>query len=299
MTKSIGLISFWLQLLRVKQWIKNAFIFFPLIFSGRVLEDRLTLKTAIVFLGFSLVASALYIINDLIDRKKDKLHPKKAQRILTASNLNKNFIFALVGALQITGVYILIRIEPLLVFPIGIYILVNLLYNLFAKRIVLLDVMFIAFGFHLRIWTGAIAVSIIPSVWLQLCVFLLALFLGFTKRRNEFSILKERAYEHRAVLSHYTISMLDQVIIICSTLAIVFYGLYTISPEITQRYGGSKMIFSIIFVIYGMFRYLYLMHVKQLGDDPSEVLLTDFPLLFCVLSWICYLIVVLYLYPHV
>ncbi|OGX19468.1 MAG: hypothetical protein A2Y04_06265, partial [Omnitrophica WOR_2 bacterium GWC2_45_7] len=266
-----------LRLLRVKQWIKNSFVFFPLLFSGNLFTPSLVGKSLLTFVSYCLVASSVYIFNDLIDFQKDRLHPKKAKRVLIHDQVNKGVIVVLMLGLLGAGLWMGSRINGLVVLSMGFYVLVNLVYNLITKHVVILDVIFIATGFYLRILTGAFAIAVLPSVWLQMCVFILALFLGFTKRRHEMTMLKARAQEHRAVLAHYTAYLLDQLIMICSTLAIVFYGLYTISPEIIARIGGYQMVYSVTFVIYGIFRYLYLIHVKKLGDDPGEVLLSDVP----------------------
>lgn len=286
--------KFFSELFRMKQWVKNAFIFFPLLFSGLFFEPEALISTVIAFAGFCFVSSGLYILNDFLDREKDRLHPKKSQRPLARLNINPGYIAILIVALVIPGLWVcwLSNLNVLIIALI--YIAIHMVYNFYTKRIVLLDVIFIAAGFQIRIWAGALASHIDPSVWLQLCVFLLALFLGFTKRRYEISALKDKASEHRRVLSHYTSYLLDQIIIICSTLAIVFYGLYTISFDVVHRAGNQNMVYSVVFVIYGIFRYLYLVHVKKLGDEPGEILATDKPLLINVLLWILYIGIMLY-----
>lgn len=282
------------DLLRVKQWVKNAFIFFPLLFAGQFFSFGLFKNVALTFLSFCLISSGLYILNDLLDKERDRLHPKKAKRPLAENKINLKFIYPFISVLLFAGLTIACKIENGVLAIALIFILIHLIYNFYAKHIVLLDVMFIAAGFQLRIWAGALACGVFPSVWLQMCVFILALFLGFTKRRCEILILKEKASEHRGVLSHYTSYMLDQIIIICSTLAVVFYGLYAISPDIMHRTGNQNMVYSVAFVIYGIFRYLYLVHVKKVGDEPGELLLSDWPLLIAVLSWILYVGLVIY-----
>ncbi len=283
-----------LNLLRVKQWVKNTFIFFPLLFAEQFFSFGLLKNAALAFLSFCLISSGLYILNDLLDKEKDRLHPKKSKRPLAKKNINLKLIYPLILTLLLAGLAIAGRIDQGVAAIAFLFIVVHLIYNFYTKHIVLLDVFFIAIGFQLRIWAGALACDVFPSVWLQMCVFILALFLGFTKRRCEILILKEKAPEHRSVLSHYTAYMLDQMIIICSTLAVVFYGLYAISPEIMRRTGNQQMVYSVAFVIYGIFRYLYLVHVKKMGDEPGELLLSDWPLLICVLLWIGYVGLVIY-----
>ncbi len=287
-------LDYLIKLLRVKQWIKNAFIFFPLIFSGYLLNKDLFIATILAFSGFCFISSGLYILNDFLDHKRDRLHPKKANRPLTQGTINKPQIIFVIISLEFLGLWICQNINNS-VFTVALfYIGFNLVYNFLTKKIVILDVIFIALGFYLRIWAGAVAINVIPSIWIQMCAFLLALFLGFTKRRYEIATLKDNAAEHRSVLAHYSSYLLDQIIIICSTLAIVFYSLYTISPEVISRVGTTHMVYSIGFVIYGIFRYLYLIHVKKLGDDPSEILLKDMPLMICVFSWVAYVGFIIY-----
>ena len=273
------------RLLRVRQWIKNVFILVPLIFSGKFQDPALWGVCLWVLAGFSLVASATYIVNDILDHKQDRVHPQKSRRPISAGRvpIPAAWIISLVClAAGMTGLFF---IDPRLALLGLVYVLLQVVYNVVTKHHVILDVLTVAFGFQVRIWIGALAVGVMPSLWLQMCVLVLALFLGFTKRRYEMVELKEKAVEHRGAFNEYTVHFLDQMIIISSTLAIVFYGLYTISGEVTSRIGGNELLYSICFVIYGMFRYLYLLHVKKLGDDPGEVLLADMPLLVTVLLW--------------
>lgn len=287
-------IKFLFDLLRVKQWVKNSFIFFPLIFSGKLFYPDQIINCIITFLGFCLVASGLYILNDYLDRHKDRLHPRKANRPLAQLKIGKPAIALIVSSFVGLGILVCWQVDPLVLVTAMVYIMLHLVYNFFTKMIVIIDVVFIALGFQIRIWAGAMAIGVVPSVWLQMCVFLLALFLGFTKRRYELNTLGESALGHRSVLSHYTIYFLDQMIIICSTLAVVFYGLYTISADLANRGGGQEMVYSVVFVIYGIFRYLYLSHVKRQGDDAGEALASDLPLLANVLLWILYICYLLY-----
>jgi len=287
-------ITFIFELLRIKQWVKNTFIFFPLMFSGRLFQIEAIQNTLLTFLGFCLVSSGLYILNDYRDREFDRLHPQKRHRPLASLEINPWGIAAMIIALITAGSFVCSLVDPGMILIALTYFLANLTYNFYSKNIVLLDVLFLAFGFQIRIWAGAFASNVEPSIWLQMCVFILALFLGFTKRRQELFILGEKAAEHRRVLSHYTQELLDQIILICSTLAIVFYGLYCISPDIQGRMAGNNMVYSIVFVIYGIFRYLYLAHVKKMGGEPGEVLATDAPSLVNVLLWILYIMFLIY-----
>ncbi len=283
-----------IELLRIKQWIKNVFVIFPLIFSGQLQNMALLINCVLAFFGFCLVSSSLYILNDFLDKDQDKIHPGKSNRPLTRADIDFKHILFLILSIGGLGLWACFS-SDIIVFDMAVlYILLHLVYNFYTKKIVILDVVFVAAGFQIRIWAGSLAVGVVPSEWLQLCVFLLALFLGFTKRRYEISTLGKQATEHRSVLEHYTTYLLDQIIIICSTLTIVFYSLYTISPEIIERLGSHNMIYSLVFVIYGIFRYLYLLYVRKLGDDPGEVIMSDPFLLINILLWFIFIIGLLY-----
>jgi len=274
------------NLLRIRQWAKNVFIFFPVLFSGRLFFPFILRDSLVAFTGFCLISSGMYILNDFLDQAKDRVHPRKCKRPIASGLIGSKTALGLMAVLILLGFGVCALVNNLVVYLALMYLSLHLMYNFFAKQIVIIDVIFLAFGFHIRIWVGAMAAAVLPSVWLQLCVFILALFLGFTKRRHEIAILKDEAVTHRDVLSQYNGYFLDQMIMICATLAIVFYGLYTISSDIVGRTGGHQMVYTILFVLYGIFRYLYLAHVKNRGGDPAEVLATDYPLLINVLAWI-------------
>ena len=281
------------ELLRGRQWVKNLFLVFPLIFSGRFMELSLWAQVSMGVIAFCLISSGMYIINDIVDLKEDRLHPQKSQRPLAAGKMPVALAMFICGAVLILGLALSWRIgQDFLVFALA-YILLNILYNMRTKHIVIVDVLMIAFGFQIRIFAGSAATHIVPSLWLLMCVFVLALFLGFTKRRYEISTLKSDAVAHRGVLSEYTAYFLDQMIMISSTLVIVFYGLYTISAEVVARIGGYEMFYSTPFVIYGIFRYLYLIHVRKLGDDPGDILLSDIPLLIDIVLWLIFIVVII------
>ncbi len=282
-----------IRLARPRQWVKNCFIFFPLIFSGHFADQGLLLRALWVFAAFSLTASSVYIANDILDVARDRYHPKKSQRPLVTHRVGVVWAVAMSASFCISG----LAIAYLLGWEVNMiilgYLLIHIIYNFYAKNVVLLDGFLIGIGFLLRVWAGAYAVGVIPSEWLVLCIFLLALFLIFAKRRFELSTLKEKAVDHRGVLAHYTPYLLDQIIIICSTLTIVFYGLYAISPDVLRRVGYG-MVYSLLFVIYGIFRYLYLIHVKKLGGDPGDVFLSDRPLFWNTVLWIVLVFFIIY-----
>jgi len=283
-----------LHLMRIKHWSKNFFIYFPLIFSGQLFREGAFFQATFSLLGFCFLSSSIYILNDLLDSENDKHHPHKSGRPLSREAISRTFAIVLSLFFLIAGLCVCSLINFGVLLMGVLYILLHVVYNIYAKNVVILDVIFIAMGFQIRIWAGALAIDVAPSVWLQMCVFVLALFLGFVKRSLELKFLKDSAQKHRIVLSHYTSYLLDQIIIICSTLAIVFYGLYTISSDVVLKLGSYDMVYSVAFVIYGIFRYLYLAHVKRQGDEPSDILFSDRPIFWCVFLWIVSIVWMIY-----
>ncbi|MDD5438736.1 MAG: decaprenyl-phosphate phosphoribosyltransferase [Candidatus Omnitrophica bacterium] len=281
-----------LESVRVKQWVKNLFVFLPLVFGGKVFDPADLKNVIITFAIFCLASGGVYLFNDLIDKKRDRFHPLKSKRPIASGRLH-----AALGAVLSCGLTVLALGWALAfdykIFIVAIcYVLVHIVYTIFLKRVVIVDVMIIAFGFELRIWAGALACYISPSIWLQLCVFLLAMFLGFIKRRHEKASLLKDAPEHRGVLSNYKIYFLDQLIVISATLCIVFYGLYTVFA--TQL--DNHMAYTIPFVVCGIYRYLYMVHVQRMGGDPSEIVITDIPLITIMCLW--FFSVVYFIYLH-
>ena len=290
----MNIVSVFLKLIRIKQWIKNFFVLAPIVFSGRFMAPVSLYSASVAFISFCLISSAVYIINDLADMSRDKFHPRKCLRPLASGKVSRKIAIILAGGFISSGIGLALYLGHEFACLAGLYLILHGLYNFGGKRIVLVDIGCIALGFCIRVWAGAVAIGVMPSDWLLMCVFLLALFLGFTKRRSEMVTLKERSEEHREVLRHYSLYFLDQLIMISATLVIVFYGLYTISPDIVIRVHGHAMVYSVGFVVYGIFRYLWLIHVKKQREDADEVLLKDLPLAFNVIAWVTFSFLVLY-----
>jgi 4-hydroxybenzoate polyprenyltransferase len=279
-----------IDLLRVRQWVKNLFMIAPLIFSAHFGQIYLWQQCLLAVIGFCFISSGMYIINDIADLKKDRLHTKKSQRPLAAGKVSVIFAKKLAVIVLLLGCALSFW-QGMTIFVLAIsYILLHSLYNIWSKNVMVLDVFTVAFGFEIRIWAGAVAVGVMPSVWLQVCMFVLALFLGFAKRRCEIIYLESEASAHRSVFSYYTLSLLDQMIMISSTLSILIYGLYTVSSEVKGRIHGLTMFYSIAFVIFGIFRYLYLLYIKKIGDDPTEALLSDTPMIVNIMLWLLFVV---------
>jgi 4-hydroxybenzoate polyprenyltransferase len=280
--------------IRVKQWIKNVFVFMPLVFSGKLLNIPDVITAGLVFLVFCLASAGIYILNDIKDKNKDNFHPLKHTRPIASGELKTgpalvmSIIFicaALLASSKINSSFLIITF---------IYIAIHFLYSFRLKREVILDVVLIALGFELRVWAGGVVIEAYPSIWLQLCVFLLAIFLALIKRRHEKISLYRDAAKHRDVLSRYKVYFLDQIIMISACLCIVFYGFYSISPGIITKLGNTNMAYTIPFVVYGMFRYLYVVHAKRSGGDPSELLMSDLPLITNIILWMASVVFLVY-----
>lgn len=281
-----------LDLIRVKQWIKNFFIFAPLIFSKNLFEPNLLLNTIFTFFLLSLLASGLYIFNDIKDLESDKFHPVKKNRPLPSGKFSIRFAITLSLFLILTTISLSIFLSYKLTLLFIFYIFINFLYSIYLKKIVIIDVFIIALNFTLRIFAGSIVTGIKISSWLVLCTLFLSLFLGFSKRRFEIISLKENANRHREVLSFYSVEFLDKIIVVLSTSTILSYALYTISIETKEKFGES-LIFTIPFVLYGILRYLYLIYKTNEGE-PTKLVTEDLPLLLTIILWI--IISILFIY---
>lgn len=282
--------------MRLKQWTKNGFVLAGLIFDGKLFQPATVLAALVVMLGFCLISSSVYILNDLVDIEKDRLHPRKRLRPLPSGQLNPTF--AKVAAILLAVVSLLstgyVSLGAGLV--VAAYLLLNIWYSFHLKNLVIIDVMMIALFFVLRVVAGVIVVDVSNfSPWLYVCVSLLALFLGFGKRRHEFALLEEGAANHRASLAHYNLPLLDQILGIVTTGNLLAYTLYTFEAK-TALAQDSHMLLTVPFILYAAFRYLYLIHVEKRGGAPEDLLFEDRPFLLSVLLWGLSVVVVIYLW---
>jgi 4-hydroxybenzoate polyprenyltransferase len=285
-----------LQLLRIRQWNKNLFIFAPLVFSKRLFESQSFLAVLIGFFLFSLASSSVYIFNDIRDIENDRKHPKKQHRPIVSGKISIPFAISLSILLGIVSFIASFYLKPALGWIILGYLILNLLYSITLKRVVILDVMTIAAGFVLRVMAGAEIVAVYPSSWLIICTILLSLFLAFSKRRHELVLLTDRANNHRAVLKHYSSYFLDQMIAVVTAATVISYMLYTVSEDTVQFFGTRHLVWTVPFVLYGIFRYLYLMHQKKESGDPLETVFGDIPMLVNVFLWVMTCIGIIYFY---
>lgn len=270
---------------RPKQWVKNLFVFAPAIFANTIFDERTVERATAAFLVFCAVASSTYLLNDVLDRESDRQHPVKRNRPIASGRLSPTVAIALSVFLATAGIVAAFGLGRLFAALVAAYLISTIGYTLYFKHSVILDVMFLGSGFVLRVAAGAAAVNVPASEWLFLCTMLLALFLGFSKRRHELTLLEGDASNHRRVLVHYSPELLDQMIVIVATSAILCYILYTVWPSTVERFGSNHLIYTVPFVIYGIFRYFYLIHQRQSGGDPTDALLSDWPLLVNVMLW--------------
>jgi len=282
-----------IRLLRPHQWLKNGFVFVGLLF-GHAWNDPVKVSGALfAFAAFCLLASGVYVMNDLIDREEDRRHPTKRRRPLASGAVGVPSALALLAAC-LAGGFALAMMggseAPWLFFA---YVALNVAYSMGLKHVVVLDVFIIAAGFMLRLLAGTLGLAIAPSQWLLLCGLMLTLFLGFAKRRAELNALAGEGAGHRPVLEHYTPALLDQMMTVATSGTIVSYSLYTVSPETVALHGTTALITTVPFVLYGMFRYLYLLHRRGGGGDPSLQLLTDGHLLASLAGWLVLVLVLL------
>jgi 4-hydroxybenzoate polyprenyltransferase len=266
----------WFKLVRYKQWIKNFFVFVPFIFSLKFVAIQAVWLSFQTFVGFCLVSSGVYILNDIIDLRKDQEHPIKQYRPLASQQITLSDAIIVSFLISSSGL-ILLRLAEHDLLKVGLlYIMLNVAYSYILKHIAIIDVLFIATGFILRVYAGAVAIGVHASPFLLSTTFFIALSLGFGKRKRELWITKSSCnHNTRPVLGQYSIYFLDQLITITVTLTILSYSLYTISPETIERFGTDKMVFTTVFVIYGLFRYIFLLNNETPTDDSVESVLYD------------------------
>ncbi|MDX2166362.1 MAG: decaprenyl-phosphate phosphoribosyltransferase [Deltaproteobacteria bacterium] len=282
------------KLLRPTQWSKNAVLFAALIFSKHLFVAGDLLRVTVAFVCFCAVASGAYVMNDLRDCERDRQHPLKSRRPLPSGRVSRGAALVLALGLMATGVAGAALLDRGFAVLVVAYLLLQILYTFSFKEKVILDVMSIATGFVIRAAAGGVVISVPVSPWLMICTFLLALFLGFAKRRHELVLLEGRAEEHRASLREYSPYFLDQMMSVVTASVVVAYAIYAASPEVQEKLGTDKLYLTIPFVLFGIFRYLYLVHQKEEGGDPTQLLLSDQPLLLDVVLWILTAAIVLY-----
>jgi 4-hydroxybenzoate polyprenyltransferase len=283
-----------LKSLRPEQWTKNLIIFAGLIFGRHLLDPRPLARTLAAFAVFCALSGAVYLLNDVIDREADRRHPLKARRPIASGAVPVGTALTVAAVLAVAALAAAFWLGPSFGVVAVAYVGLLALYSASLKHVVILDVLTIAIGFVLRAVAGAVVIQVPISHWLLVCTVLLALFLALSKRRHELVLLSESAIEHRRILGEYSPYLLDQMIGVVTASTLIAYIFYTFSPETLQKFGTGNLGLTIPFPLYGIFRYLYLVHQKEGGGSPAEMLLTDRPLLICVALWAAAVVFIIY-----
>jgi 4-hydroxybenzoate polyprenyltransferase len=284
-----------IETLRPPQWVKNGFIFAALIFSQSLTRWDRVQQVILAALVFCAISSAAYILNDILDAPEDRHHPTKKLRPIAAGRLSATTAGIVGLLLAVAGLAEAWRLNHGFFAVVVAYLALNALYSTFLKRIALLDVFIVAAGFLFRVIGGGLVIRVAISPWLIVCTTLLALFIALSKRRHELVLLGDRASDHRANLAAYTPYFLDQLIGIVTASTVVSYALYTLSPDVQAKFPGKRLEITIPFVLFGIFRYLHLVHHDKKGGNPTRVLFTDPVLLSVVLLWAASVILIIYL----
>lgn len=280
--------------LRPGQWTKNLFVFAALVFAQRLTDAGAALKAAGGFFVFCALSAAVYLINDVLDREQDRRHPLKANRPIASGALSSTAALAAAACLGAAALVAALALGWQFFQIAGAYLVLLVAYSASLKHLVILDVLTIAAGFTLRAAAGAAAIAVPISHWLLVCTTLLALFIALSKRRHELTLLTEKAIDHRPILGDYTPYLLDQMIAVVTASTLIAYAFYTISPETTAKFGTDLLSLTIPFPLYGIFRYLYLVHQRDQGGSPAELVVNDRPLLACVGLWALSVILIIY-----
>lgn len=286
-----------IRLMRPRQWTKNAIVYAGIVFDGQLFVPRSFLLVTATFILLCLAASSIYIVNDIVDVERDRQHPRKKFRPLPSGQLPLPLAKAAAVALPLATLLASLLLSPWLTVFIAIYLVIHIAYSFVLKHIVLIDVFAITAGYVLRVAAGVVVVGVANfSPWLYISTAFLALFLAIGKRRQEYLQLgEERARAARPIFENYNLPLLDDMLRLVMTGILITYTLYTIETRTAQIGGTNLALLTVPFVLYGIFRYLYLMHVKGEGSAPDEVLLRDRPLMFSILLWGLTFVLILYL----
>jgi len=285
----------YIRLMRTEQWIKNVFVIVPLIFSKNLLNLPLLEKSLLAGIAFCFAASGIYVINDIADRKLDAFHPVKKNRPIAsgAVSIGSGLAFAVILLALSFAVLSVGGVRLAAAAMIALYIILNIFYSFFLKQVVLVDVFVIAIGFIFRITAGGYAIGVKISSWLVMTTLFVSIFLAIAKRRGEYVNVNQED-PSRKVLARYDLSLIDQILSISAASVIITYALYTVSQRTVDAFGTEALIFTTVFVVYGIFRYLYLIHKVGLGENPTKVLLTDTPMVINIILFVISLVAIIY-----
>lgn len=291
-------IKSYFKLLRPKQWIKNLFVFAALVFSHHLFDWEFAKYSLAAFALFSATASIVYIVNDIVDRDRDRAHPKKKHRPIASGAIS------VPSAISTSIIIFAIVVPTAFGLPyrfgmcLALYFVMNLSYSVYLKEVVLVDVFVIAIGFMLRVVSGAFVIGVPISSWLILTTMFLSLFLAVAKRRGELVMLESKGSDSntRKVLEHYSVEFTEQLCTICASGFVISYALYTVSERTVKIFGTENLIFTTPFVLFGVFRYLYLLHKKNMGENPTEIVLTDPAMILNFIAYAISMFMIIYLH---
>ena len=280
--------------LRPAQWTKNLILFAGLIFGERLFDPSAVKAAGLGFLVFCVLSGVVYLVNDVRDVDADRQHPTKSRRPIAAGTVSPASALTAALVLVAIGIATAFSLAPAFGVVATAYVALLTIYSTALKHVVILDVLAIAGGFVLRAVGGAVVIGVAISHWLLVITLLGALFLALGKRRGEIATLVDGGTGHRPILAHYSLDLLDQLITIVASATLLAYAFYTISPDTVAKFGTDRLLFTLPFPLYGVFRYLYLIHKHDGGANPSETLISDRPILICVALWACAVAVVIY-----
>ena len=292
--KQRGAIRTWLVQLRVEQWAKNLLVFAPLVFALRLALPGAALRSFLAFVLFCAVSSAGYLLNDIRDRKRDRLHPTKQRRPLAAGALPEDRVRLVALVLIAVSLAGSLMLGPLFAILLAAHCALNVIYTFALKRVVMVDLLVITCGFLLRAIAGAVVINVPASGWFIVCTAVIALLVGFGKRRQELVLLKEKAVMHRPVLAHYSRAFLDRAVIGAAALSVICYTLYTIYGQPLGRHHSSALLLTLPFVIAGVSRYLFLIFRGEPSGDPIKIIRRDPLSAFNLLLWAITVVAILY-----
>lgn len=268
----------YLKLLRVTSWLKNVFVFVPLVFSKHLFDAAYLTEVMLGFVAFSFTSSLIYVLNDIVDAEKDKIHPEKKKRPIPSGQISKSEASVVLMILFFAVLFFSYLIRNEFVILLWIYVVINSAYTFYLKQVVIVDLFCIAAGFILRILAGAVIISVYISNWLILTTIFISLFLAVMKRRVEIAT-STNASEQRTVLKDYSLNFIDQISAITAGGVIICYALYTVAERTVLVFGTERLVFTTIFVVFGIFRYMFLVYKKNIGENVAEVIYSDLPMI--------------------
>lgn len=284
-----------IETFRPKQWIKNLLIFAGLVFSQNLFNLEKFLHSFFAFCIFCIVSGVIYTINDIADMPYDRLNPLKSKRPIASGKISVSYAKLVVAIALPLSLILSYMLDYKFFWIVTVYISLQILYTFYTKNIPILDVISISFGSVLRVVGGTVVIDVSISHWLFICTILLALVLALSKRRYELVFSDNSLRPYRKVLEDYNLQLLDQMIAITTSAVLITYSLYTMSYETVERFGSDNLVFTVPFVLYGIFRYLYLVYKKGLGESPEGIFLLDKPLMIDITLWIIMVLVIIYL----